>query len=665
MAFIINLVFILFTSYFSLSLNEILSDLKKCKVNDIKGLLPELRINPCYKCYCNEENENEVCLIKREKCETLTCLLQEYDPEKCCKQCKGCYYRDFYHKHDDTWVDENNTCLIYKCKEGVVSIISPECIVNCSSPILILGECCPRCAGCYYNNILLNEGQAIKIGSCSSCICKNSLLECTHIKCPHLHCSNYIQTPDECCPICDKDAAANFIHWKDHSCWFKGSQLVNKKSYRLDKCTTCYCNEGTVSCIPEVCKVDASCPKDQLIVSKDSCCPSCLYKITCLYMGKTYKNMEKWYMRGCVECQCINGSNFCRKQACPESLNCSLSFRSGYIPGSCCMQCIPVTEACIGYGDPHYQTFDGKKFSYQGFCSNIFVKDCTSAKSFAIITHNYDRHTKRYSWIKSVSFIYFGVTISLLQNYKVKINGKYIGTPYANLPYIDIRKFERYLHVYTKDGITLKWDGDDYIQVELPFMYKNNVCGLCGNFNGDPSDDFLLPNGVLLDTVERFGDYWHTSKACTRKPRVVESAHRLTNCVGNKLTQAHKICNEIFFDESIKKCKLQISSAIYFQDCISDVCYCPLKKKQCECGAVRSYYDSCLKLIQNFKWIHKDKCDSTCSGGREYSLCASPCQSSCNNLCYQTKCAPGCQCPAGFAWYNEQCIMRDKCPLQA
>ena len=286
-----------------------------------------------------------------------------------------------------------------------------------------------------------------------------------------------------------------------------------------------------------------------------------------------------------------------------------------------------MTGSCIGYGDPHYQTFDEKTFSYQGVCRYILAKDCTLAKSFSIVTQNHDRHTKRFSWIKSVTFLYLGVTISLLQNYKVKINGKFIRTPYANLPYVDIRKSNRYIHVYTNDGITLKWDGDDYIQVDLPLKYKGNVCGLCGNFNGDPSDDFLLPNGVLLSGADQFGDFWRRSKTCTRKPRVVESAHQLTDCIGSKLFQSHKSCSEIFFDKSIEKCKRLVSSAVYFQDCVSDMCHCPFKKQHCECGAVRSYFERCLKGFPSLKWVHKDKC------GKCFIFQVLSCSCSSKNIC--------------------------------
>ena len=71
---------------------------------------------------------------------------------------------------------------------------------------------------------------------------------------------------------------------------------------------------------------------------------------------------------------------------------------------------------------------------------------------------------------------------------------------------IDIRRIKRYIFVYTYDGITVKWDGESYVSVSLPEHYKNKVCGLCGNYNGDPKDEFILPNGVQVRLVWREGN---------------------------------------------------------------------------------------------------------------------------------------------------------------
>ena len=83
-------------------------------------------------------------------------------------------------------------------------------------------------------------------------------------------------------------------------------------------------------------------------------------------------------------------------------------------------------KSCISFGDPHYRTFDGKAYSYQGICKYTLAKDCTEAKTFNIITRNDGRYANTFSWIRSVVFKYANLSISLQQNYRVKINGRVV-----------------------------------------------------------------------------------------------------------------------------------------------------------------------------------------------------------------------------------------------
>lgn len=264
---------------------------------------------------------------------------------------------------------------------------------------------------------------------------------------------------------------------------------------------------------------------------------------------------------------------------------------------------------CISFGDPHYRTFDGKAYSYQGICKYTLAKDCTPSKTFSIITRNDGRYSSSFSWIKSVVFKYANLTISLQQKHRVKINGKIVRIPLLYNSHIDIRRIKRYIFVYTQHGITIKWDGDGYVEVALPKSFMNKVCGLCGNYNSNPDDDFTLPNGLRLQSEIMFGNFWRKkgSKSCKRNSHLFNRL-KYSSCVGWKLFHAQKICTKAFSDVSISNCKMNEPIDNYFHDCVTDVCQCPSGKHHCECGAIRSYFERCSQLVTNITWKRKSKC---------------------------------------------------------
>ena len=47
----------------------------------------------------------------------------------------------------------------------------------------------------------------------------------------------------------------------------------------------------------------------------------------------------------------------------------------------------------------------------------------------------------------------------------------------------------------SKKGMWLDWN------VKIPGKYKNQICGLCGKWDGNPENDFVLRDGTKLDIV--------------------------------------------------------------------------------------------------------------------------------------------------------------------
>ena len=63
--------------------------------------------------------------------------------------------------------------------------------------------------------------------------------------------------------------------------------------------------------------------------------------------------------------------------------------------------------------------------------------------------------------------------------------------------------------------LIVQFDGRSTLLVRLHQNHQNRVTGMCGNFNNDPADDKVLPNGTSAQNDNDFGHSW---KAPTSQP---------------------------------------------------------------------------------------------------------------------------------------------------
>ena len=46
--------------------------------------------------------------------------------------------------------------------------------------------------------------------------------------------------------------------------------------------------------------------------------------------------------------------------------------------------------------------------------------------------------------------------------------------------------------MFTSNHIQINWDGDENVEVNVPPTYQRKLCGLCGNYNNRPGDDWKV-----------------------------------------------------------------------------------------------------------------------------------------------------------------------------
>ena len=321
--------------------------------------------------------------------------------------------------------------------------------------------------------------------------------------------------------------------------------------------------------------------------------------------------------------------------------------------------------------EPHFVTFDGTHFDFQGQCSYTLIK-----AAFTEVIGKYEICGKQDVTCLESLTINTGTEqkISLKlgpkRKYELRINGtlQVIQKPYCNdfLCFYDASSSHDAVDLLV--GIKILWDRKADARYTVSPLNKNHLSGLMGNFNGNKSDDFMKPDGTLAQTPEEFGESWMVEGSCA--PGVAGSGHAPVITRGERI-KAEKHC-KVIKGEAFAKCNHTETKKNAYNDCIMDVATCSQTDlSTCLCPSIRELADDCDNagiMIEGWE-EHMPECmPKKCPEGQIFQACANPCEVSCkvkNHAhvpCIHT-CVEGCNCPPGQSKdENGKCILTTDCP---
>ncbi|KAI5934964.1 Mucin-5B [Manis javanica] len=365
------------------------------------------------------------------------------------------------------------------------------------------------------------------------------------------------------------------------------------------------CHTLDVGCFSSNCVSGCVCPPGLVSDGSGGCvaeedCP-CLHNEAAFKPGETIRV-------DCNTCTCRNRRWECSRRAC--------------------------LATCAAYGDGHFITFDGARYSFSGDCEYTLAQDhCggngTANGTFRIVTENVPCGTTGVTCSKAIKLFLESYELILREgSYKVVQR-----EPGADPPY-KVRYMGNYLAIETRSGVVVSWDRKTSVFIRLHQDYKGRICGLCGNFDGNAVNDFTTRSQSVVGDVLEFGNSWKFSPSCP------DALVPRDPCTANPYRKAwaQKQCS-IVHSTTFATCHSQVDSTKYYEACVRDACACDSGGDcECFCTAVAAYAQACHDAGVCVSWRTPDRCPLFCDyynprGECEwhYQPCGAPCLRTCRN----------------------------------
>ncbi|CAL8248394.1 unnamed protein product [Lota lota] len=365
----------------------------------------------------------------------------------------------------------------------------------------------------------------------------------------------------------------------------------------------------------------------------------------------------------CV-CDTATQQAVCHPRGCKADEHCAV--KDGV------QDCFPLSfKTCSAQGDPHFRTFDGRKFDFQGNCIYQFASVCKDTKGlekFEVSLENNNRGSNKVSFAKTVTVKVYGNTYSISNDYQgqVMVDGEVIYLPFlSNQSLVKVHKRNRWAILETS-FLKVSYDWSSAVKVMVATTYHNMLCGLCGNFNNNPQDDLMLANGKAASNANEFGiSQWLAD--------VPGCSHECKDCAPElrpgDVPPAFKAACEVIRkqDGPLRDCARLLDSEQYYQDCVFDMMLTHGNPTSA-CDIISNYVDGCQQEGGTVEdWRKKNFCWMQCPANSVYSLAAPGCPATCGSLspsnCQEPK-AEGCVCQQGFMLSQDRCVQLDQCGCQ-
>uniref|UniRef100_A0A1I8IQE6 VWFD domain-containing protein n=1 Tax=Macrostomum lignano TaxID=282301 RepID=A0A1I8IQE6_9PLAT len=450
-------------------------------------------------------------------------------------------------------------------------------------------------------------------------------------------------------------------------------------------CTNCTCSNGAFVCEDEACEDKVVCPKNQVFMDLVPSCQRC----------EDYNNCPRSAMLQ-KRCGCPGGQVKKSDGTCVPANQCPCKLLKKEYPPMhklkmACKRFVCKDQTwkqigkdrkceavCKAQGDPHYFTFDKKKFNFQGKCQYTLVSFDGDASrglpKFHISAQNVPCGSKQVTCTKFVRIIIGDERYTLVRGQEKDE----FPAPFASYG-VKLEHLTLYTQVVSDVlGLRILWDRKTRVLIYLRKDYRRQVSGLCGNYDGNAGNDFTF-NNLPMASVDEWAEKYRTgAESCPAEDGSRNSNGWRDICEQNpgRKTWSELTCGVIKNPNGpFKDCLLALDDdtvQTFYENCIFDACGCDSGGDcECVCSAMAGFADHCSDVGVHVKWRSMDNCPLMCDGGKRYMPCMEPCPQTCRNLgdepaphCQNAACTEGCGCPEGTVDQNGECVPISVCPCQ-
>ncbi|XP_053505982.1 mucin-19 [Ictalurus furcatus] len=435
----------------------------------------------------------------------------------------------------------------------------------------------------------------------------------------------------------------------------------------------CICENGNLQC-SEVC----DCPHGQICVH---CArePVNTAQRTCESLSKPSRTDET-----CISgCYCPEGQYADHTGNCVTQENCTCEFsgmvyESGQSVESNCKICTcgggqwdcqgdPCPGVCEVFGNGQYKTFDSKWYRFDGHCQYTLVEDIYG--QFSIKAESVPCCDELLTCSRSISVTLKDEVTLILRD--MNVTEKLLdGWHFRAKSLYSIHTVGLYIIISVPElGLSVIWDKQTKVKIELQVSWNGKVRGLCGDFDGKLMNDMLTSSSTVVASTLDFGNSWKTAvPPCSDVTQELFPCEHHSYCAA----WAQRRCM-ILHSDTFKACHLKVDPAPYYQACILESCSCDFEGKFLGfCTAVASYADACTTQNICIKWRTPDLCPVYCDYYNEegqynwhYEACPQQIKSCGKNNKFSGE-LEGCypRCPAEMPYYDENrriCSSLDSC----